>query len=596
MQASRHRRIDSGRCGGCAPSAERCRGSIYLTALAVTAIVAVIGVAAMLAVRLQQHVAEQTRDFASARACAQAGLEMGAYWMKHDANWRSDRGNGTWASAMAVGDGQFTLVASDPVGGDVSSGSGDPVVLRSTGQVGEARYTLQAEFAPEAGPGALGVAMQAGGDITVDAGTLSSDQMISANGSITAQNGSTVYGQCQAAGTIGGSGFQNDVAAGTTARTMPNASDALNSYVSSGTAISYDSLPPAGTNMLRNGGFESGMYHWSRDGASTNVTVETTEVHGGTNAVLISNRQYPSDGISQYVANALTNNTTFHVQAWMKQGGSAAVPDARLTLTVWYRPSPYTAAERESWSTPIQTIGSSWTLVQGDLPVSWTGALVGALLRVETASSTGALYVDDASMSTGTGRVLQQVVLSPSSNPFGSGSTNAQGVYVLDCQGQKLIVENCRIVGTLVILNPGLGSLIAGSMNWQPAMANYPALLCNGNLTIATRDVALSEWTLGVNFNPPGTGYPYGQAAGDNDWADAYPSVIQGMIYDSASLVFGGSVRIDGLVVSNGGIAVNGGSVSISYEPTTLEDPPPGFEPSDPVMQLVPGSCRQVVN
>ena len=574
--------------------APRRRGSIYLTTLAVAAIVAVIGVAAMMSVRLAQHVAVETSDFAKARVCARAGLEMGAYWMKHESNWRTTRGNGTWASDVPMGDGTFTVTASDPVDGDVASGVDDPVVLSSTGKVGEASYTLSCRFEADSQPQSLGVAMLAGGDISVDGGTLSSDQLIAANGGVTLTNGSHVYGQLQAAGAISGSGFANDATAGVGERGLPSGNGVINAYKGQGTSIDYASLAPAGTNLLSNGGFEDGTNHWSAMGSGV-LNVQSGGAFAGSQYVTVSNRTHASDGVSQDIGSAVSNGATYHVEARVKQGSSDAVPDARLTVTVWYRPSLLSSVTSSSWSTPATSVGTAWTLVQGDLPVSWTGTLVGANVRVDTVSSTGTFDVDNVSVTSGSGRQLEDVLLSPSSDPVGSGATNGKGVYVIDCGGQMLSVRNCRIVGTLVILNPGAGSTIGGAMNWQAAESNYPALVSNGDLTIATVSTPLSETTLGVNFNPLGTGYPWGAGSGDTDMSDAYPSVIRGVIYDSAGLTFGGSVAVRGVVVSGGGIKLANGIMSIYYDAIAANDPPPAFAVSNPPMRVVAGSVRQVV-
>ena len=61
---------------------------------------------------------------------------------------------------------------------------------------------------------------------------------------------------------------------------------------------------------------------------------------------------------------------------------------------------------------------------------------------------------------------------------FPRRGTNAQGLYWINCAGNKLVIERSRIKGTLLVLNPGSGSMIgAGPISWSPATPGYPALL-----------------------------------------------------------------------------------------------------------------------
>ncbi len=74
-------------------------------------------------------------------------------------------------------------------------------------------------------------------------------------------------------------------------------------------------------------------------------------------------------------------------------------------------------------------------------------------------------------------RELSKTVISPNSNPF--GATNPEGVYIIDCAGQTLKIRNCRIVGTIVLLNCGSDSEIGDNdINWEPAVPNFPFCWC----------------------------------------------------------------------------------------------------------------------
>ncbi len=201
------------------------------------------------------------------------------------------------------------------------------------------------------------------------------------------------------------------------------------------------------------------------------------------------------------------------------------------------------------------------------------------------------------------GGTIRNVVISPASNPYSSTAVNAKGIYVIDCAGGNLVITRCRIVGTLVILNPGSGSSIgtgAGAsdqINWAPAMSNYPCLLVKGNMTLAWSDGSgstMNEWDLvgGIcNFNPPGTPYPYPSGTSDFLVFDTYPSVIVGLVYVSGNVTGNQNYpAIDELIVGGTYDPVRD-SVTLSYRGNYLASPPPGFRGGGSLI-TVPASWR----
>jgi hypothetical protein len=188
---------------------------------------------------------------------------------------------------------------------------------------------------------------------------------------------------------------------------------------------------------------------------------------------------------------------------------------------------------------------------------------------------------------------IQNVLLSPSSNPYGS-TPDANGVYVIDCQGNNLILQNCRIVGTLVLLNPGIGTEIGNGVVWQSAVSNYPCLVVNGSLTISSNGSYLSEGG-NYNFNPSGTPYPWPSGTSNSTMTDSYPPAVMGLVYVA------GNVTLQGTEFAVNVLAVGGtftGSASttlyLNYDPTYYNSPPPGFGPIQ--MVVSPGSWQQVVH
>jgi hypothetical protein len=187
----------------------------------------------------------------------------------------------------------------------------------------------------------------------------------------------------------------------------------------------------------------------------------------------------------------------------------------------------------------------------------------------------------------GGGRAIQSTVLAPTANPYNILSPNALGVYVIDCANQKITILNCRIVGTLVILNPGAGSSIGADgvndeVNWAPAVTNYPCLLVKGDMKIgfgAATNSTLTETAL-LNFNAT-VPYPYPGGTTDLLGADKYPSRIQGMVYISGNVTgsqSGGGTfpRVDTLIVG-GNYSVTKDTIYPVYWSVYLSYPPPGF-------------------
>jgi len=199
--------------------------------------------------------------------------------------------------------------------------------------------------------------------------------------------------------------------------------------------------------------------------------------------------------------------------------------------------------------------------------------------------------IDDVPVDGSSDPLISSILLSPAVNPF--GVTNPAGIYVIDCEGKDLRIEDCRIVGTIVLLNPGSSTALAGSVALEPAVPNFPGLLVQGDIAILTSDVDLSESALGVNFNPVGT--PSDDVE-DADQSDTYPSVAEGVIYVSGTLKlladalhshFRGVVVCEQIVVAS--------EATFEYDQVFFDNPPPGFA-QGPEWRVMPASWERVSN
>lgn len=187
----------------------------------------------------------------------------------------------------------------------------------------------------------------------------------------------------------------------------------------------------------------------------------------------------------------------------------------------------------------------------------------------------------------GGGRAIQGATIAPTVNPYNFLAPNALGVYVIDCANQKITVLNSRIVGTLVLLNPGTGSGIGAdgvndNLNWVPAVTNYPCLLVKGNIKIAfgaLANAALTETAL-TNFNLT-VPYPYPSGTTNLQSSDAFPSRIQGLVYVSGNVTgsqSGGGTfpRVDSLIIG-GNYTPSQDTIYPVYTSMYMSYPPPGF-------------------
>lgn len=186
-------------------------------------------------------------------------------------------------------------------------------------------------------------------------------------------------------------------------------------------------------------------------------------------------------------------------------------------------------------------------------------------------------------------RRIEGQVLSPASNPF--GDTNPEGIYLIDCQGQTISIRTSRVVGTLVLFNPGTDSETFGAVLLQPAVPNYPTLMVDGDFRFRG-SLGLKEGGFGganINFNPVGTPY---EGVEDADQDDQYPAEHQGLYYVTGTARFEGIdfPKITGCLVC--GSLTSDTSYTVNYSDTYLNYPPPGFRKSD-AMEIIPSTWQR---
>ncbi|MBI1338258.1 MAG: hypothetical protein GC164_15050 [Phycisphaera sp.] len=581
------------------PSRHSERGGVYVAVLAVAVLLTVIGLAAVMVSRKQLEASTLTRDFVQARLNARSGIELATDWIAQNPDWRTSRSQGTWATKFALENGSFSLDARDPVDGNFANNDTDPVDLTATGTAGDARYLLTARLESSGGLDCLKSALLCGNNLTFDASNVDSDQKLVCNYDTDSKNGSMVYGNVETNHNLSGSGYMGSAIKGTAIRAIPPSGSVLAYYLAHGTTISYTSLPVGGVNTITSPGFETSTTGWYAIGGTTVIARDTTEHRSGSACVAVTNRTASTAGIGQSILAALYGGHTFYFESNVRNAvKDENVPDIRMTVSVTAQTSGGSPVTQE-WSTPATSVTNGWTTLKLTIPITWTGTLKSAEVRFNTTSSTRGFRVDDVVMkdtSVSTLSAMRRVLLSPTNNPFGSGQANSEGIYILDCQGKDVIVEDCRIVGTLVLRDPGSHTTVQGSVCMEPAVRGYPALMADNDITLSLSAAGLSESTTNTHFNPAGSPYPYPAGSVNTTLTDGYPSKIRGLVYAAGKLEILGPTSVEGVIIACDDMDVVGTNLTLRYSATSLNTTPPGFDNQIRALFLDRGSWSRSID
>jgi hypothetical protein len=186
------------------------RGGIYFAVVGVAMLVALIGLSAMAAVRVQRLAVDGATDTIKARELARSAVEIGATYVANDSNWRTNRAAGVWAS-RSLGDGVMTIEGLDTLDASFTNRTTDPLTIRGTGLRGNARQMLEVTLTASGPPiDALTMAVHTAGQFHVRSGRslTVSGAPASTNGSLRNDgtiNGDVECGTFTAIGTINGS-------------------------------------------------------------------------------------------------------------------------------------------------------------------------------------------------------------------------------------------------------------------------------------------------------------------------------------------------------------------------------------------------------
>lgn len=203
-------------------------------------LITVVGVGALMTMRIEMKSAEGCLDIAEARGFALSAIDLGMWTIYNDANWRS-KTNGAWKTNQTIGEGVYSLSVIDPTDGVLSDSKAEPVTLTGTGMLRSARYMIEATATAQPVPlPALNTCLHATGNVTVSLlnSLTVSGAALSMNGSINGPG--TITGAVQA-GSLG----LVPIVIGTStipsaAKNAPDA-DVYEKYVALATTLSFTS-------------------------------------------------------------------------------------------------------------------------------------------------------------------------------------------------------------------------------------------------------------------------------------------------------------------------------------------------------------------
>ena len=184
-------------------------GSTYLIVLGTGLIVSVLGLSGLLVVRIQRSQLSAVSSLSVARINARAGLDMALLRIETLSDWRQKLQEKTWEGDQALAEGVYSFKGIDPIDGDLVDSITEPVVVTTTGKMGDAVHRLEVQLTAREDPlEALQMAVHAGSgievkstDVTVTGAPLSCNGTLTINGTI---KGSANCRQSTGSGTVTG--------------------------------------------------------------------------------------------------------------------------------------------------------------------------------------------------------------------------------------------------------------------------------------------------------------------------------------------------------------------------------------------------------
>ena len=564
------------------------RGSTYIIVVGAAMLITIFMMAGLTVIRIQRNQFQNAFDSQQARLNAEAALDLGLDFIRtNPSNWRDQPLN---LQSQYGAPASLNLQLTDPFDNDLHDSSEDPVVLVATGTARKATQIMRARLNLDAqGFNCLQSAMHAGNRVHLLNSTVSTDSVVSYDQMMTLTGLSRLHSDVIGftLPSVGGSSeITGEI---TTPGDLPKDTpsresiDLVNLYSANAVEINVNDLyfSDYSVNRLSNSNFLLRLQDWLEFDC---------QAMPNANRLLVSKRESSQAGVGQDVKSLMYNGGVFRLSCNFKNNGEDQV-QARIQLRI-----ETTADGVRYYSTPdVAAKPKEEVQIMGAVTPIWQGNLLSAHWIVNTTSgppidfeiSQPGIYEEtypDGAFA------FRSSLLGPQTNPFGSGQTQAEGLYVLDAENREVFIENSKVEATLVLKNSS-AVIIRGAMHLRNSVYNYPTIVAQNDLQIEVDVVELFESSLDANFNPVAAPF---LATHDTDKDDEYESRIDGLVYVNGDLSINGNLRSRGVWITDNDLTITGTAVDVTYDSLYYEEPPPGFvDVLD--MKVLPGSFTQVV-
>jgi hypothetical protein len=118
---------------------------VYVTVLGVATLVTIIGLGALMVVRVEQRAVKVTEAALKADFAAQSGTDLMLFWLSSNPNWRTTYTNDTWTAPQTIDQAALSFKLVDELDGNLANDPTQPVRLYIKAVVGEATrlYSLR---------------------------------------------------------------------------------------------------------------------------------------------------------------------------------------------------------------------------------------------------------------------------------------------------------------------------------------------------------------------------------------------------------------------------------------------------------------------
>lgn len=350
--------------------------------------------------------------------------------------------------------------------------------------------------------------------------------------------------------------------------------------------------------LITNSGFDANVFPWYCPVPAI-INRDTSQGQDSPNSARVTNRTFWNQGPRIDITNHAVIGSKFKIEAWVKGPG-------RYTLIVYYvYDNPF--AETQITDSSRLASPSGWTKLTRTIvlpnPIRPPARIELGIVN-DNASDFNFDSVTMYNLSRDDDTVyIQNTVLSESFNPFSINNANpaSSGIYIVDCRGRDVEIENCRIRSTLVFINCDEVEL-KGEIAWEVPNRNYPAIIADAPITDKTTlnglgTNSLRENEIKWNLNPSHTPY---NGDSDTDFLDEYPCGIQGAMVSTDEIALGNSSSsqgkiqdLTGPIVARAEINFKKTTKQIDFPSDMILNPPPGFYPSFTPMRMIPSSIDE---